>query len=132
MKYLLDVNALIALGIFHHALHGRVMAWTASLKGVPLMTCSITELGFVRVAAQAPNYGFTVQQAQTLLNSLRTKNNMPLTFLPDGIDISLFPAWVKTPKQTTDGHLMQLARANGALFATLDERIPGAYLIPGR
>ena len=130
MKYLLDVNVLVALGIFHHTFHDRVMAWAASLKGVTLMTCSITELGFVRVAAQAPNYGFTVQQAQTLLNSLKTKNKMPLTFLSDGIDVSLLPAWVKTPKQTTDGHLLQLASAHGAVLATLDERIPGAYLIP--
>jgi predicted nucleic acid-binding protein len=131
MKYLLDVNALIALGIFHHAFHTRVMAWTVSQKDAPLLTCSITELGFVRVAAQVPDYGFTVEQAQILLNSLKTKNSMPLAFLPDGIDISQLPAWVKTPRQTTDGHLLQLASANGALLATLDERIPGAYLIPG-
>jgi len=130
MKYLLDVNALIALGIFHHTFHDRVTVWATSLKGVPLMTCSITELGFVRVAAQAPNYGFTVQQAQTLLNSLKTKNQIPLTFLHDGIDIAQLPAWVKTPKQTTDGHLVQLASAHKALLATLDERIPGAFLIP--
>jgi predicted nucleic acid-binding protein len=130
MKYLLDVNALLALGIFHHAFHERVTVWATSFKGVPLMTCSITELGFVRVAAQAPNYGFTVQQAQTLLNSLKTKDRMPLTFLSDGVEIAQLPAWVKTPKQTTDGHLLQLAGANDAVLATLDERIPGAFLIP--
>jgi hypothetical protein len=53
-----------------------------------------------------------------------------LTFLPDGHDISHLPAWVKTPKQTTDGHLLQLARANEAVLATLDEKIPSAYSIP--
>jgi hypothetical protein len=130
MKCLLDVNALIALGVFHHVFHDRVMAWAASLKGTALLTCSITELGFVRVTAQAPDYGFTVEQAQTLLNRLKTKKRMPLTFLQDGDDISLLPAWVKTPKQTTDGHLVQLASTNGALLATLDARIPSAYLIP--
>jgi hypothetical protein len=130
MKYLLDVNALIALGVFHHVFHDRVMAWAASLKGTALLTCSITELGFVRVTAQAPDYGFTVEQAQTLLDRLKTKKRMPLTFLPDGNDISLLPAWVKTPKQTTDGHLVQLASTNGALLATLDARISIAYLIP--
>jgi predicted nucleic acid-binding protein len=69
-------------------------------------------------------------QAQTLLNSLKTKSKMPLTFLPDGVDVAQLPAWVKNPKQTTDGHLLQLASAHGATLATLDERIPGAYLIP--
>ena len=124
------VNALIALGIFHHAFHDRVLAWAASLKDASLMTCSIAGVGFVRVTAQAPNYGFTVEQAQTLLNTRKRKSTLPLTFLPDGIEIAQLPAWVKTPKQTTDGHLLQLASAHGAVLATLDERIPGAYLIP--
>jgi hypothetical protein len=38
--------------------------------------------------------------------------------------------WVKTVKQTTDGHLAQLAKANGAILATLDRGIPGAFQIP--
>ena len=130
MRYLLDANVLIALGIFHHAFHDRVNAWALSVEDAQLMTCSITELGFVRVAAQAPDYGFTVLQAQTLLNHLKTKNIMPLTFLHDGIDIARLPVWVKTPKQTTDGHLAQLANANDAVLATLDEGIPDTFLIP--
>ena len=94
------------------------------------MTCSITELGFARVIAQTPDYGFTVQQARTLLLGLKKNGKLQLTFLSDGNDISMLPAWVKTPKQTTDGHLLQLAKANGAVLATLDEGIPGALLIP--
>jgi len=35
-------------------------------------------------------------------------------------------------KQTTDGHLAQLAKAKGAVLATLDGKIPGAYLIPAQ
>jgi len=37
---------------------------------------------------------------------------------------------VKSSKQTTDGHLLQLAATNGAVLATLDHNIPGAYVIP--
>jgi hypothetical protein len=48
----------------------------------------------------------------------------------DRNDISSLPKWVKSPAQTTDGHLLQLAIANGAVLATLDEGIPGAFLIP--
>jgi len=44
--------------------------------------------------------------------------------------VFFFVCWVKTPKQITDGHLAQLAKANGAILATLDGRIPGAFLIP--
>ncbi len=130
MRFLLDVNALVALGIYHHGFHDRVNTWIASQVGAFWLTCSITELGFVRVSAQTPDYGFTVQQARTLLLSLKANSRLELTFLPDSNDISLLPSWVKTPKQTTDGHLVQLAKANGAVLATLDEGIPRAFLIP--
>ena len=130
MKYLLEVNALVALGFIHHEFHDRVAAWLRAQQFPPLATCSITELGFVRVLAQAPAYGFTVAQARTLLLRLKKASALSLTFVPDDQDISHLPVWVKTPKQTTDGHLVQLASSNGAVLATLDEGIPGAYLIP--
>ena len=133
MKYLLDVNSLVALGFLQHEFHERVARWVHTLasRGVPeLATCSITELGFVRVLAQAPQYGFTMAHARTLLLRLKTGNSLKFTFIPDDHDVSHIPAWVKTAKQTTDGHLAQLAKAKGAILATLDERIPGAFLIP--
>ncbi len=124
MKYLLDVNALVALGFLQHEFHKRVAHWVRALasKGVPeLSTCSITELGFVRVLAQAPLYGFTVAQASSLLLRLKAENILKFTHLP---------AWVKTAKQTTGGHLAQLAKTNSAMLATLDKGIPRAFLIP--
>ena len=130
MRYLLDVNALVALGIFHHRFHDRVNSWIASQEGAHWLTCSITELGCARVIAQTPDYGFTVQQARTLLLGLKANGMLMFTFLTDGNDISLLPTWVKTRKQTTDGHLVQLASANGAVLATLDAGIPAAFLIP--
>jgi len=133
MRFLLDVNALVALGFFQHEFHGRVAHWVRALasKGVPeLVTCSITELGFVRVLAQAPQYGFTVAHAQTLLLRLKKENTLKFTFIPDDHDVSHLPGWVKTAKQITDGHLAQLGKANGAILATLDGRIPKAFLIP--
>jgi hypothetical protein len=54
------------------------------------------------------------------------------TFIADDHDVSHLPAWVKAPKQTTDGHLVKLASANGAVLATLDSKIPGAYFIPSK
>jgi hypothetical protein len=56
-----------------------------------LLECSMTELGFVRILAQAPQYGFTVAHARTLL----------LRLLQDG---------VRAAKQITDRHLAQLVR----------------------
>jgi predicted nucleic acid-binding protein len=135
MKYLLDVNGLVALGFLQHEFHERVASWVHALasRGVPeLATCSITELGFVRILAQAPQYGFTIAHARTLLLRLKTQNSLKFTFIPDDHDVSHIPAWVKTAKQTTDGHLAQLAKAKSAILATLDGRIPGAFLIPSQ
>ena len=129
MTYLLDVNALVALGFINHEFHSRVARWIQS-SSPHLASCSITELGFVRVLAQAPAYGFTVPQARTLLLRLKEARPSPLAFIPDTHDVSLLPTWVKMPKQITDGHLTKLASANGAILATLDENIPGSYVIP--
>jgi len=53
MRYLLDVNALIALAHTGHALHAKAIGWYRSFlsSASGFHTCSITELGFVRVAA---------------------------------------------------------------------------------
>jgi len=130
MIYLLDVNALVALGFMNHEFHHRVASWVQSRDSPNLASCSITELGFVRVLAQAPAYGFTVAQARTLLLRLKQARASRLTFIPDEHDVSHLPGWVRAPKQITDGHLVKLASANGAVLATLDENIPGSYLIP--
>jgi predicted nucleic acid-binding protein len=128
--YLLDVNALVALGFMNHQFHVRVANWVRSQGWPSLASCSITELGFVRVLAQAPAYGFTVAQARTLLQRLKQADASRLTFLPDAHDISRLPAWARSPKQVTDGHLVELAKASGGVLATLDENVPGSYLIP--
>jgi hypothetical protein len=130
MRYLLDVSALVAYGFRQHGLHNRAGAWVRSRKGDHFLTCSITELGFVRVIGNVRAYGMDVAYAKSLLQELKVWKDLPLEFINDGNDISFLPKWVKSPGQTTDGHLVQLASANGAVLATLDEGIPGAFLIP--
>lgn len=130
MKYLLDVNALIALGFVNHQFHSRIVTWVRGERNPAILTCSITELGFVRILAQARRYGFTVEEARELLLQLKENPLLPLTAIPDASDISDLPMWVKFPQQVTDGHLVQLARKAGAALATFDKGIPGALLIP--
>ena len=130
MKYLLDVNVLIAYGFRRHGFHDRVGAWNRSRKGDRFLTCSITELGFVRVLGNVRTYGMDVAHAKSLLQELKAWKGLPLEFINDGNDISALPKWAKSPKQTTDGHLVQLAVANAAVLVTLDEGIPGTFLIP--
>jgi predicted nucleic acid-binding protein len=130
MKYLLDVNALVAFGFLHHQFHARVIDWLRTDASPTLLTSSVTELGFVRILAQVPAYQSNVENAKNLLLELKSNRIVPLLFIPDANDISHLPAWAKAPKQTTDGHLVKLAAAHGAVLATLHSGIPGAFRIP--
>lgn len=133
MRYLLDVNTLIAHGITRHQMWNRVENWLASLASSAkpeLATCSITELGFVRIVSQIPAYNVTVDQAKTQLELLKGSQSYDFKLLVDDHDASQLPIWVTGSKQTTDGHLLELAKANGFVLATLDERIPGAFVVP--
>jgi uncharacterized protein len=132
MIYLLDVNALLALGFQQHEFHRRVALWVRAESPALLATCSITELGFVRVLAQTPEYGLAVGQARALLLRLKETDTVRFTFINDTQDVSQLPSWVKTARQVTDGHLADLAKAGGALLATLDRKIPGSFFIPER
>jgi uncharacterized protein len=133
VKCLLDVSALVAFGIAEHEFHERVANWVRDLgaaEPLELATCSITELGFVRIVAQTPQYAFNVSETRTLLLRLKARHGEVFTFIADDHDATRLPGWVKGPKQVTDGHLVQLAKTNGAVLATLDRGIPGAFLIP--
>lgn len=129
-RYLLDVNALVALGFTEHEFFDRVATWFEGLRPEEheLATCAITELGFVRVLA-LPQYGLSVEESKTSLLRLKSSSQIGFVFVADDLDASRLPGWVKAPKQITDGHLVQLARANGAVLATLDRGIPGSFMI---
>jgi predicted nucleic acid-binding protein len=129
MTYLLDVNALVALGFANHEFHNRIVTWLRSQPALALATCPITELGFIRVLAQVAVYGSTVAQAKEQLRSVKEAGIYPFKFLPDDRDLSILPVWVTSPKHITDGYLVGLAEANGAKLVTLDAKIPGAVLI---
>jgi uncharacterized protein len=131
MIYLLDVSALLALGIQEHEFHERTAIWLkkAATGGAAFATCAITELGFLRVLLQTSS-GFTVAQGQKLLALMKSSRQFPFHFLADNLDVGQLPRWVKWPKQVTDGHLVALARAHDAVLATLDQKIRGAFLIP--
>jgi predicted nucleic acid-binding protein len=130
VTYLLDVNALLALGHAAHEHHGRVASWVATLgREDVLATCAITELGFVRIAPQA-RLSPTVGKARDLLGELRGSTRPPFVRLSDDLGADSLPEWVDTPAATTDGHLSALAASRSTRLATLDEGIPGSFLIP--
>jgi uncharacterized protein len=128
----LDVSALVAFGFSDHEFHAAIARWSRSLavEHDEFATCAITELGFVRILSNLPQSGVSVEDAKALLLRLKSASEIAFVFLADDQDASQLSSWVRAPKQITDGHLVQLAKANGAVLATLDRKIPAAFLIP--
>jgi predicted nucleic acid-binding protein len=132
VTYLLEVNVLIALVHRDSVFHSRISRWIKSLDRAQdgLAFCALSELGVVRILPQLPETEYSIKDAQHLLMQLKAALQLPSYFLSDDLDAQALPAWTKSSKQTTDGHLAALAKANGAALATLDQKIPGAFLIP--
>jgi predicted nucleic acid-binding protein len=133
VRYLADVNVLVAWAWQAHSCHDRVENWIQSLQAQPgsvLLTCAITELGFLRVSLQVPGYSLDIATTQTALSSMKRARRLRHEFLADHTIASTLPRWAKTPRQLTHAHLTQLAANAQAQLATLDRRIPGAFVIP--
>jgi toxin-antitoxin system PIN domain toxin len=130
MKYLLDVNMLVALGHTLHVHHVRAERWLKSIasRTEGLATCAITELGFVRVSVQT-GLQPDVATAAKALASLKASSPVGIELWPDALAVDKLPRYVKKAAELTDGHLLELARANGAQFVTLDGDIPEALLV---
>ena len=131
--YLLDVNVLLALAYDEHTLHNRAAQWLKQVQSScstvrSLVTCSIVELGFIRVAPGKKGLAPNLAAARADLHRIRSTLGFEL--VEDSLDGSRLPNWVTRANQTTDGHLLQLANHHGVRFATLDAGIPGAELVP--
>jgi len=130
MRHLLDASVLLALGLTGHSLHSRVVTWLRSEPGPKqVMTCAITELAFVRILTQ-DIYGYSIAEAKGALKKLKAIPELNFTFLSDDEPASNLPSWAVRPSQLSDGHLLELAKKHEAVFVTLDEKIPGAFLLP--
>ncbi len=91
-------------------------------------TCSITELGFVRVSvvtALQPD----IEAAKQALDVLKSSSRVRFELIADDIGVSQLPAFVKKPQAVTDGHLFELARKNSLRLVTLDRGIQNSLFI---
>lgn len=132
MRYLLDVNALVALAHTGHSLHGKSIEWYASaLKAATgFHTCAITELGFVRVAVLT-GLQPDIRSARAALDALKSSSKVRFELVADDLGVSHLPAFVRRPQQLTEGHLLELAKKHAMRLVTLDRRIPGATVVGG-
>ena len=113
MKYLLDVNLLIAAIWSTRSSHSKADAWT---KHKELATCPISELGFLRISTHARGLNGTMADARALLKDFISKHSVE--FIPANLPaLKSHPA---TSDEVTDLYLAELASVRGMKLATLD------------
>jgi predicted nucleic acid-binding protein len=118
VKFLLDVNALLAWRHARAPHHGRFHAWAARQGYSALATCALAELGFIRVSLQV--FGYSLQDAQAPLAEMKqVAGGFVKTAPSPGL-----PAWSASATKTSDGYLMQVADSAGLTLATFDPGIP--------
>ena len=133
MKYLLDVNVLVAWGWMEHTDHERVAKWLArgrSQSDTEFLTSPIPELGFVRVSVQRAAGTVAVKEACITLEGMLASLGQTHSFIPDDQRGSGSPVWCKVAARTTDAYLLALANAYDAKLVTLDRGIPDALVVP--
>ena len=124
MKYLLDVNALIAAIWKNHPDHARTDAW---LTGKEIATCPISQLGFLRISTNPKALNAEMTTTRQLLDAFLQKRGAQ--FVADDLPPLKSPA--KRSEQVTDRYLAELASSKGMKLATLDAGIvhPAVELI---
>ncbi len=133
MNYLLDVNVLLAWGWEDHVDHGRTIQWLESKAAHAtdrFFTSALPQLGFVRVSVQRSRGLISVAEAGETLAGMLSALGKRHAFLADDQWAIHFEQWCVSAGQTTDAHLVSLARAHAAVLATLDTGIPDAFLVP--
>ena len=119
MKFLLDVNALVAALVPTSPHHAPFNTWAAKQNPSDLATCAITELGFIRVSSAA--LGFTIGDSRKLLQAFRASGPGYVGQLFSPADH--LPAWAARHAHTTDAYLCVVARHHGLQLATFDRAI---------
>jgi hypothetical protein len=116
VKYLLDVNALIAVIWTDHSSHAAVESW---IKGKDLATCPLSELGFLRISTNPKALGATMPDARRLLQDFSSKHHVE--FVP--ADLPALRSSARKSEDVTDCYLAELADSKAMKLATLDKGV---------
>jgi len=111
---LLDVNVLLACGWKSHVDHSTLLGWLLQVND--WATSPITESGFMRISMTTA-YHATFDNARKSLATLRALRGH--RFVVDDVEAALLPV-LTSYKDTTDAHLVTLAKRHGLKLATLD------------
>jgi toxin-antitoxin system PIN domain toxin len=135
MRFLLDVNVLIALIDPAHVQHDRSHAWFAKSAKKAWATCPLTENGVLRIVGHAryPNSpGTPAAVAELMAGFLALPGH---EFWAD--DLTLFDGQLVRgdrlldSAQVTDTYLLALAAAHGGKLATFDRSLVSDTVVNG-
>lgn len=118
-RWLLDVNVLLGCGWKNHADHPALLDWL--LQANDWATCPLTESGFMRISMTTA-YQATFDDARRSLMTLRALKGH--RFVSDDVDAASLPV-LSSYRDTTDAHLVTLAKRHGLKLATLDAPLIG-------
>lgn len=102
MKYLLDVNLLLACLVRTHPHHGKALAWVA---GKSIVLCPIIELGFLRISSHKKAYDLPMDGVRKSLAKFASERGA--TRISD--DLAALDSRHRTSDGVTDHYLADLA-----------------------
>ena len=123
MRYLLDVNVLVALALPNHALHNAAHSWFRREPDRQWATCPLTQAGFVRVCGR--ELGGTRDSIRKALAGLELDCRNPgHEFWPVDVDLRDLTdsqrARLIGPNQIADMQLLLVAHRRRGQLATFD------------
>jgi uncharacterized protein len=125
VKYLADVNVLIALMDEDHIHHKLVAKWFDASNEDEFGVCAFTETGFLRVTTNPKAGSHSIEGALEALASLT--NHAGYRFWPMAAGwaelVEPFRERVFGHQQITDAYLLGLAVKEGGVLVTLDKAI---------
>jgi predicted nucleic acid-binding protein len=124
MKYLLDVNVLLA-GIWSvHPKHLTTFTW---LTGKKLVLCPLSGLGFLRISSNPKAFNYAMPEARKGLEDFCSERG--IEWISD--DLAPLDSKSKISEEVTDTYLADLAAKHGFKLGTHDGGIkhPAAELI---
>ena len=122
--FLLDVNVLIALLWARHEHHVAALRWFAGASERGWATCSLTQLGFVRIVSNAAFSADAVRPSQAvaiLETNLRHPTHATWEDRWGAVAVlEPFAGGLIGHRQVTDAYLLGLAIKHGGRLATFD------------